>query len=332
MKSADGKSGMTDCTGVLFILGDCAAAYTATVKGEFEAAEQAAVPTHLVFVDEKDDAALEWRALLAGTARACLCVVSLRPGLQRRIERSLWPRCLTTAPRVSQPPNLCIATYSSSTSEAQLEELRCLVWALRRQREPLFVVVVEALAGGPEGCQPRARPRAKPWHEDLFLETEEKGYDVLPFLSALNFVRRTAGIQLGPYVTKIHSKTDDQWRRALFKSTYVRPEAPCTLLASRACVARFDADPADVNFQTWMKLWELGVLRQEPKSCDFVAGTVFTAQIGAMSELADAVEKLRPHCTAARSMARGSDGQAEHALERCMGLLCTSKGARVCCV
>ena len=161
--------------------------------------------------------------------------------------------------------------------------------------------------------------------EDLHLVVEERGYDVLPFLRALAYVQKMDGAPpLGPHVTKIHSKTDAGWRRALCRATYVTPTEPYDFIAAQRCRAEFVPCLEDKNFRKWDELRRRGILRVGPRRCEFAAGTIFTARLGALSELVNAEKELLPLCTPACEMQHGSDGQIEHVLERYMGCLCTA--------
>lgn len=111
------------------------------------------------------------------------------------------------------------------------------------------------MLGGPLRCEHTLRDSAKPWLEDVYLISEERGYDILPFLTALHAIKSIEGTpRLGGHMTKLHSKTDLAWRDALFQSTYVVPQELFDLVASRSCLSHLSAQPRDANAALWSRL------------------------------------------------------------------------------
>jgi hypothetical protein len=220
--------------------------------------------------------------------------------------------------------NACIVTYSAGASQALQLELRAVLRALRCTREPLFVLAVRTAEGAVRGTAEDKWPEA-----DLHMQSGEGGYDIFPFAWALALLRTAPlGTALGPFVTKIHSKSDDRWRRSLLLSAYIRPRQEADLLISRACCAAFRADARDPNTDAWKKLYEQGLVRRPPSPCIFAAGSVFTARRSLLHEASAWSDDARwaQALTPLGEMRQGRDGQTEHALERYLGLLCSERG------
>lgn len=245
-----------------------------------------------------------WTGPFVGPDEALICVVE-------RVElRRYWPRavCGDDLPRSLAPPllkNLCIVSCASDS--LHVAELQHFVAALRLVREPLYVVWAWSGAGEPVSCA------------DEQLQLPPEGYDIVPFARALASPRAEP---LGPFVSKVHSKHCDQWRRALFTALYVRPDAADDLLLPSACLARYEPGP-DQNTALWCQMHEQGWLRRPPEPTDFVAGSMFTARRALLEEL------LHWTWPATRQMRTGADGQPEHVAERYLGLLTAAVPSRV---
>lgn len=220
--------------------------------------------------------------------------------------------------------NACVVTYSACASKTIQLELRAVLRALRCIREPLFILVVRTAEGALQGSAREKWPEA-----DLHLQSGEGGYDIFPFAWALALLRSmSSGVTLGPFVTKIHSKTNDQWRRRLLLSTYLRPRQETDLVISRACCGVFSAEACDPNTVAWKRLYEQRLVSKPPCRCIFAAGSMFTARRSMLDEVStwSSNERWAQALTPTNRMRQGQDGQTEHALERYLGLLCSARG------
>ena len=300
------------------------------IMQEQQTAEIACIPVSVLEIDHQTIQD-KLQAIVTRALHCCLCILIVSPIVQRRLERLLWPKCCRPSPPICNPPNLCIITHPQSIDHALKEELRQFLWALRRLREPLYVVCVETRSGLSSACSPCADGSGI--GADLCLMTEERGYDILPFIAALNFLRMMrAAPPFGRFVTKIHSKTDSAWRKALFRAACVVPGPLHDLVASRSCISHFVPLHDDVNTCKWLHLYRRGILQHAPQACHFVAGTVFTTRLVLLDALLSQESCLRQACTPAEEMVQGADGQTEHAIERYLGMLCTAGMGGMHCV
>jgi hypothetical protein len=135
----------------------------------------------------------------------------------------------------------------------------------------------------------------------------------------------------GPFVTKIHSKSNRLWRRRLLSGAYARPEQHADLVLSRACCAVFAAEPHDPNTIAWEALYESRLVSRPPSKCVFAAGSMFTARSSLLHEVSAWSDDVNfwKRATPPSLMRQGRNGQTEHALERYLGLLGSRRG-RVC--
>ena len=152
---------------------------------------------------------------------------------------------------------------------------------------------------------------------------------------------------LSPYVTKLHTKTDGDWRWRLTAAAYACPllQASATLVGSWSLLARYAPAHDDHNTSLWGDLYSAGLLAREPQPCQFVAGTAFTTLRSCLEEVVGwvrppaqfetsaqsyASSRLCDRASSAAAMRTGQDGQVEHVLERYLGLLTVTNASVTC--
>ena len=170
------------------------------------------------------------------------------------------------------------------------------------------------------------------------IETENRGRDIAPFLSAMNWVN-----QAGPeFVLKLHTKKSihlkngENWRSHLYESLL-------GLDGPQRAVQTFNKTPeigllgpeghilatADFVGQNGQIISDLaarfGISEADVQSSGFVAGTMFYARHEVVQPLTDNMVSLSEFATEQGQ----TDGTMAHAIERIFGALAVGQGYRV---
>jgi hypothetical protein len=273
--------------------------------------------------------------------RAALIAVNSASPLWPWLLRYHFPRVLDTSLPIHlsvATRNLCIVSFPQDLQKDVAAALRALLRSLRAVREPLLVCgalslpnqkpfqSAVSLGNGIFGCDTAgdwAAVRAD-YQLDALLLVPDEGYDVFPFLRAMDLFRAGGCAEAvfgpcGPFVTKLHSKSDHSWRNSLCRAAYVRPRASEDSIVAGACCALFEPSD-DLLTATWALMHSQQALRFPPQICTFCAGTIFTTRAEYLWRSARDLLRCAP-ATPKERMKTGASGQVEHVIERYLGLL-----------